>query len=154
MITFSGSLAGKSEDFFWNKKTSMEKLILRIGGFSFLLSIPTIGKIIGLNKSLIVLIPIFIVSFIASFFIAKNKKRSERKNEFPYTIKIDDEYIEYKSFSKTEKKSIKSVKTVRNYEEFYYIEFNKSENVFVCQKDLLIEGDLKLFEDLFVDKLK
>ena len=153
MITFSGKITGKSEDFFWNKKSLKEKLILWIGGLSFLLSIPAMSGIVGLNKSLIILVPISILAIVASFTIPKNKKKSEAKNELPYKITIDEEHIIYQSFTKNEKIKIQFVKKVMDYGEFYYITFDKSENVFVCQKELLIEGNLKTFEALFIDKL-
>ncbi len=101
----------------------------------------------------IILVPVFILAIIASFTVPKNKKKSESTKELPYKITIDEEQIIYESPTKSEKIKIQSVKKVVDYGEFFYITFDKAENVFVCQKDLLIEGDLKTFEALFSDKL-
>ena len=49
--------------------------------------------------------------------------------------------------------SIDNVKLIIDYGEWYHIYFYSKNGRFVCQKDLLCNGDLSEFERLFKDKL-
>lgn len=55
-----------------------------------------------------------------------------------------------------DRKKIEQIKEVKEYSEYYFIIF-KGLNIpphFICQKDLLTQGSLEEFENLFAEKIK
>lgn len=73
-----------------------------------------------------------------------------------YHITIDEEKIvvETPLWSKPLQKPIKKIKKVLDYEDVYYIIYGDLSNSIVCQKDLLVQGSIEEFKELFKDKIK
>ena len=73
-----------------------------------------------------------------------------------YHITIDEEKIvvETPLWSKPLQKPIKKIKKVLDYEDVYYIIYGDMSNSIVCQKDLLEQGSIEEFKELFKDKIK
>lgn len=70
-------------------------------------------------------------------------------------VKIDGNCLESEGGQLTEARSIDQIKCVIDYGEWYKIEFRLPGNSqrFICQKDLITQGTIEDFENLFADKI-
>ena len=73
----------------------------------------------------------------------------------PTKIVIDDDYIAiYLRIGAYKRRDLYDVKKVIDYGVFYDIKFYFPwEQEYMCQKDLIVEGTIEEFEELFADKL-
>ena len=76
---------------------------------------------------------------------------------YPFLISFDTEIISItmksilRKFSKNHELSISSTKAVEDYGDFFYV--ITDEGSVLCQKDLINEGTIEQFEELFKDKI-
>lgn len=79
----------------------------------------------------------------------------QSKDAFPKRIVIDGNHITSISNRFADTKSIADIKAVYDHGTFYELTFpiGKLSNQFFCQKDLLIQGTLVEFENLFSDRI-
>ena len=105
------------------------------------------------SEILLVQIVLFVSFVVLIHVVGKNKKIN--KKEKPNKIFTDGQYITSISESNVDTKSVEWVKEVIDHGEFYELSFplGKMSHTFICQKDLLKQGNLKEFEALFKDKL-
>ena len=70
-------------------------------------------------------------------------------------VMIGNNYLECEGDQFHDIKSIDRVKSVIDYGEWYQIEFRLPGNSqrFICQKDLITQGTIEDFENLFADKI-
>lgn len=149
MITFEGELSSLCRYFIIKqaKKRTLVTLLsiccLLIILFIFLALFVSSGywfSIVG-----VAIIPLYCI-----FPLPKEKIDSL----MPIKILIDENKIvcKYKDF--TEEKLVSNVKKVIDYGDFYHIIFGINFNSkFICQKDLIKEGTLEKFENLFEGKI-
>ena len=84
-----------------------------------------------------------------------NPKKKIRFN-WEYHITIDTEKIIVESplWPKPLQKPLKKVKKILDAQNCYYIIYADINNSIVCQKDLLVEGTIEEFEELFAGKIR
>lgn len=79
-----------------------------------------------------------------------------------YLTQIDFEngiyYAYYTKKNDTEQtyggsRDVADVSCVVDYGDFYHIEISGKVSSYVCQKDLLVEGSIEEFEEMFADRL-
>ena len=156
MIEFSGKFSESSED-----------LLVKILARGLRLSI-SIVAIIGVIIVLVIaavlntwILTIFIVAFafvVLVFSIApytKNERKKTLLKMLPQKVIIDeDNSIDVEWIDYSVSKSINDVKIIFDFGENYLIKFKipKGRVVF-CQKDLLVEGTIEEFEELFQGKI-
>lgn len=148
MIRFEGRITGAAEKQFWKHSGTVG---VRLYAFAFLLVLTPIiihgirvqnWVLAGTCLGALALIPLLPL-------LPKDKDLT------PKRIVIEDGEITATSNRQSETKSIRDVKTVYDYGEFYMLifPFGKVSSSFICQKDLLTQGTLKDFEDLFKGKI-
>ena len=130
----------------YHKKISLFFSIIAL--FSFIAAIIFIKSII---------FSLFLVIFVSAIIIAifpniiQNEKKDIERN-LPSQITIDNEYVELEG-TKNEvfkKRSIKDIKNIVENDQSYCFNFYFLYDLnFICQKDLLVEGTLEDFEQLF-----
>lgn len=152
MIEFSGYLSGSAEAFFYKKSRYLGLGFLLVG---MILVLPTIIVLsVRLNDAAptIVYCAIFPVLCLLSL-IPKRKK--EKRRLTPKRIYTEDDCITCVANGYVETKFVDDVKMVVDHGEFYEIifPFGKVSDKFICQKDLLTQGSLQSFEELFKGKV-
>ena len=70
-------------------------------------------------------------------------------------ININENSIYYDNTDMGICKSLSGVKSVFDMGTYYYIKFSTIKNtpIFICQKDLIVQGTIEEFEELFKDKI-
>lgn len=78
-------------------------------------------------------------------------KHKYRELICPNNIVIDDDIITCYGKDFSQERNIKDIKQIDDYDDYYRIWFNfpNQSQVFLCQKDLLIEGSIEEFEERF-----
>lgn len=73
----------------------------------------------------------------------------------PSVITIEDGYIEGKNKGESAWRSLDLVKNVIDYGDWYVFTFSFPHKIrwFICQKDLIVEGTIEEFEQLFEGKI-
>lgn len=150
MIEFNGKLTGKANSFY--RKEFIKTILIFILCFTV---IPLPGMI---NASRIFNTPITLIFHlvITLFWPFLLRFRVGKKFTVPERVRIDAEgSILYECGRLLNVVSIKSVKKVVDYGDFYYIQFPflHLTNEVICQKELLTQGSMEEFEELFKDKL-
>lgn len=154
MIVFSGVISSKVELKTEKKRSNYEANIGLIAvavadifaGIALHYDIINIKEMIFYNA--IALVPIFFVKYVPP-----------RKHAFyfNYYITIDNEEIVCVDnvFKKTRRKKLKQIRKVIDAGECYYVIYKWGEisNCIICQKDLIREGTLEEFEELFKGKI-
>ena len=147
MIEFNGEISGNSRQFFFRIQSKGMVMASSITAVIFL--IPTILAAIYWDAlALLFIIPLAMM--VAFSFIHYD-------NCLPKRIFIDTEEETIVHFSKQGERfhMLSTVKCVKDYGEWYHLEFNYSDRdmYFVCQKSLLTQGRIEEFEELFAGKL-
>ena len=152
MITFKGIISGKAEKMFWKRQSNLLSLLIGIATFT---TLPIILLFWNITNQISIPIVFFVFMIALAFLVRLPKREKARKEQLPLKIHIEDGVIMCRTQKGVESKSINDVKTVKDYGEFYVIDFpvgNVSTH-FICQKNLIVEGSLKEFEELFGNKL-
>lgn len=152
MIEFNGRITGKTEKYYWSRERSFVQNAFIV---AYLVLLPFFILIFGYSSNWIPLM-ILCISFPFIFIlvrIPKSKKEIERM--IPRRIYVEDEYIICESNAYQEYRAIQDTKKIIDYGEWYslFFPFGKITAVFVCQKNLLVQGTLEEFEALFEGKI-
>ncbi len=150
MIEYKGELSNKCKNFVLKNETN----VARISAIIVCVPIAIFDIWLALSNDLFYLIVLPILAFIV--FLAGIKPR-EKSYGLIMTkrVRIEEDYLESEGERFNESRTIDQVKHVIDYGEWYKITFSfpyKSQR-FVCQKDLIIQGTIEDFENLFSDKL-
>ena len=157
MICFEGQYSKKACNFIFKKYFFT---IFWIGLFAVILGcIPLIlmimKKVNPFNSSFAVYVGWMISVFLIAIFIFCLPCIAIKK-QLPVKIEIEGDYVscvfsDSNLYGKTRYSNIKYIKKVIDYGDYYYISFLYPHKIIgcVCQKDLMVQGTIEEFEDLF-----
>ncbi len=152
MISFRGELSKEAKKFI-RKKHKKAGIILSVIG-SIIFAIPVI--LLGILWNPLAYIFFVVVACIPFLTIVG------WSFEWDYLTQIDFEngqfYVYFTKKNDTQQtyggaRDFEDVKSVVDYGDFYYIEICGKASAYVCQKDLLVEGSIEQFEEMFADRL-
>ena len=149
MIIFCGTLSNKSKSYIIKRA----KFISFIG-LTFASLILLVPMILLTIKNIIYIIALIFVIFLPVLAFLPIKGKSLQKI-VPTKIIIEKETITSEGVSFNYHRQISTIKKIVDFGEYYHIFFNfsnKCEN-FICQKDLIINGTIEEFEQMFKDKI-
>ena len=141
MIKFDGYISGSAEQFFWKKARKFGQILI-LASMLVLLPIFIYASVKTSMWGILAGYAVVFVLIQMCTFIPASKK--DRKSLIPKCV-----YIE-------EYKAICDVEAVVDHCEFYELRFSfgKTNEKFICQKDLLVSGSLEDFEALFNEKIQ
>ena len=153
MIEFKGPLTGEAEKFLLKKQVQILSRAMII--VAILFGTPIIVSAIFIDLAILLfLTPI--VLMLAFSFITPGK--NNQKTFMPKRVFIDlEENMIVHQCEKMERfHNLDSVKRVFDYGDWYYFKFDYANRdmYFVCQKDLISQGTIDEFEELFKDKIE
>lgn len=158
MIVFSGKISNNIQQIIENKRRKQFCFIFIITGL-FLCACGIIFSLIFDAKDHLikfVALGLLLIILVILICLPINKGKGFC---WDYIIEISKDIIKITSMHQNgtqQTKSIKKVKRIIDYGEYYYIYFNRwdASNGIVCQKNLLLDGSLEEFEQLFNGKIK
>ena len=146
MVVFEGRISTKA------RKNACRYFLRKIflGNFIILLVMGIPSLIIYLNSGVWFFIVVVLASCPLSFLLFF----IERDKILPLKILVNSSTIEiwYKN-DKQELTYVDLIESVVDKEEFYEIAFSAQGEVLVCQKDLIVQGTIEEFEEIFKDKI-
>jgi len=151
MIVFEGEFSKAALDHF--KKRSFQigqKIVLVV---ILLFSLPTAYLGIQFSNKLLILAALLSALIMeACLFIPKSK--SEQKKITPKRITVDADHIVAIADRYSEAKLVKESNGLLDYGEYYEVSFpfGKLSEKFICQKNLLTQGTLTEFEQIFANQ--
>ena len=150
MIVFEGQISGKCKDGVLRRGARISFIAGLIT--SILFAIPTV--VLALKIDLIVLL-FFLVLIPLPFLAAIPPREKYYPIIFPSKITIDTQTgsMTTQSSQFYAESSITEVVKVLDKGEWYHIYVEHKEGRFICQKDLLTNGSLAEFEEIFRDKI-
>ena len=153
MYEFRGYLTGAAEKHLIKYNIKFSATIIF---FTIILWYPAVA-VFSIMEELWVLLDIssVVAGFMPLLCLSPLNKKI-RKRMTPKQIYTEDGYIVCVTDNGTESKRIKDIKVVRDYGEFYHIEFrfgNLSPS-FICQKSLLTRGTLSGFESVLKKRIR
>lgn len=155
MIEFNGYLTGTSQKFFCKQIVKLQQKIIL---FTLIPIFIILMIVFYLMFDVIALYPEVIISEIIlsalALLLPNIQTKKEKEKITPQKVYIDGDMIVSKSNAAVDTRFMKDVKEVRDYGEFYYFVFKAYSYRFVCQKNLLTQGSLEEFENLFAGKIK
>ncbi|MGN0530322.1 MAG: hypothetical protein ACI4IH_04425 [Eubacterium sp.] len=155
MIEFNGYLTGTSQKFFCKQIVKLQQKIIL---FTLIPIFIILMIVFYLVFDVIALYPEVIISEIIlsalALLLPNIQTKKEKEKITPQKVYIENDMIVSKSNAMVDTRFMKDVKEVRDYGEFYYFVFKAYSYRFVCQKDLLTQGSLEEFENLFAGKIK
>lgn len=153
MIEFNGYISGNAEKYFFKQEFLSVVLVYLIPASGFLLLSILWGMKSGFWLISEIIASMYFIIPIACGVLFSVKKT--RKKMITKRIVIRDDLITAETDTQALTKKLSDVKQVKEYLDFYAISFHfgNLSNTFICQKDLLINGTLDEFDELFVEKL-
>ena len=150
MIKFSGEISHKCRKFLINRIKTMTFIASSISSIIFI--IPFIFMTMYINIIFILFIIIFFLFPLLSFLPPSEKTINKIT---PSSISINDNLLISKGSNFYYETDISWVTKILDYEDWYYIKFNflYKNQTYICQKNLLIEGSIEDFENLFKGKI-
>lgn len=154
MIKFEGKLSPKCQKFIKSKKT--KRLYLIFIAIFLLISAVHIANIV-ITGSMISFFVIVFNAFIFGVWPIIYVRSIDQRTYIPRAIMVNAElekiFVECKK--RKSDRDFSAVKKIIDYGEWYRVmfPFDKCDESFVIQKDLLTEGTLEEFENLFLDKV-
>lgn len=150
MIEFNGELSVKCKEYLLKEEAKVSLISALI--VSILFCIPIIFAIFMIHL-IFILAVLVLIMFVLLSAVRPSPKYYSRIIPIRITIEDDTIVSEGKNFCYT--RLFSQVKKVIDLGEWYqiYYYFPYKNLRFVCQKDLLVEGTLEEFEELFKDKL-
>ena len=150
MVTFAGQISGKCKEGVLRRGAKISFISGLIT--SILFAIPTV--VLALKIALIILL-FFLVLIPFPFLAAIPPKEKYYPMIFPSKITIDPQTgtMTTQSSQFYAESSIAEVVKVLDKGEWYHIYVKGKEGRFICQKDLLTNGSLDEFEEIFKDKI-
>ena len=153
MMEFKGYITGETEKRFWKRARNLGIRICLIAGA---ITLPIFCVLANEMQSLLPIV-VYIVSISVSLLCVSLPKSEKQRRAFnPKRLRIDRGEIICLTDQEEEIRRIDEVKCVHEYEEFFEIEFfkNNAGGKFLCQKDLLTQGSLSAFRELFAKKIR
>lgn len=149
MVEFCGEISGECLNFV-KKKLKVFYDILAIIVVFVIFIIPTI--ILSFLYSFLLLIFLVMTPVFILFFSRVDIGVSTL---LPLKIEISYEAVEMESEMGKRMRPLDDIKKVIDYGDWYVIKFNnpKKDRFFICQKNLLVKGNLEDFERLFNGKI-
>lgn len=146
MIVFKGNLNPECREYM--KKIKIIEWIVSVVGAFIATSWVVVLVALAVTKWLfLLLIPLLVMIMIDHHL---------QRWGYPTYVQIDEDYITSKGDNPKEftSFSLDDVLEVIDMGTWYKFKFNLKVNVFtICQKDLIVEGTLEEFEEIFKDKL-
>lgn len=147
MIIFQGAISKTSQEYF------LKKIMKGILIFTIILTLITlfICWIIGDNLfSYLILIVGTITIAAYDVYMVKNSKKA-----YPIRVDIEEEFLVVYTKVGSVTREVKDLKRVLDEGEFYIMDFYFPYKCMemICQKDLILQGTLEEFEELFKDYL-
>lgn len=161
MIEFKGELSNKCKKYFTQSSWQLVFFIVIAVCIPFII-LSIVLSIIDDWIYLLMLLPIALFIFFASLkpgstayrkLYGKNGKIYD--GELTWHITIEGDMISAEGTQRSEIKYLSNVKKVVDMGDWYkiYFYFPYKSDLFICQKDLIIQGTTEDFENLFSDKL-
>ncbi len=154
MIVFSGVISSKVE-----LKTTKKRNNFAANATIIFVLFWVVANLVLVHFNIMNIREVFILAGIALVLPIGTKFMPPRKHAFyfNYYITIDNEEIVCVDnvFKKTRRKKLKQIRKVIDAGECYYVIYKWGEigNCIICQKDLIREGTLEEFEELFKGKI-
>lgn len=153
MIEFKGNITGSALK---RLRKNYFKIMCGILSSAFIVCVVILNYIIGIEDwrlAILLLTPVYLILGILFPYLFMKFD----KTHIPKQITINDDTILCVTDEiGADRKKIEQIKEVKEYSEYYFIIF-KGLNIpphFICQKDLLTQGSLEEFENLFAEKIK
>lgn len=153
MIEFNGYISENAEKYFFKQEFLCVVLCYLIPNSVFLL----LGVLLGIKSGFWfmaeIIASMYLIVPIACGFLFSIKKT--RKKMITKRIIIKDDLITAITDTQSLTKNLSDVKQVKEFLDFYAISFRfgNLSNTFICQKNLLVNGTLDEFDELFIEKL-
>jgi len=156
MIEFKGELSEKNKNYLLKNNIKID-ITLKIIMIIFLI-IPCLIIGIKYENSIIFILPFAIVSLSIILYISGGKDKLNAINDnLPIDIIIDKKNIIKDGIGPNgyAERNIEEIKKIIDIESAYQIIFYfPNKNIyFICQKDLIVNGTIEEFEQLFADKI-
>ncbi len=161
MIEFKGNLSKQCKNYLTQYSRRLTFLVILAVCIPFAI-VSVFLAIVNDWIYLLFMIPIVILLFFGSlkpetklYRLCFGKNGGIYDGELQWHIMIEQNDISAEGIQRIEKKDLKNIKKVVDMGDWYkiYFYFPHKSNIFLCQKDLLVEGTLEEFENLFEDKL-
>jgi len=154
MIRFEGELSGESKNFLMR---TLFKMHLVAGIINLVLwTVIFIAVAWITSYTLLLWFMILPVFWAVALILPPSKKAQRTFMPTAIFIDLDEKMIVHQCEGAAERfHSISSVNRVDDYGEWYHFvfEFGDRDVLFVCQKDLIVEGTIEEFESLFEGKI-
>ena len=150
MIEFRGELSDECKNYMLKKEFIIGLYASLI--IIFIFSTPIIIAAIYFNNFMILML---LIGTILCGVLAPLNNKKNINSRVPTTVFIKDEKIEAEGKDFYHYRKIEDVKKIIDMDEFYHIIFylgHKSLG-FICQKDLIVQGTIEEFEQLFEGKI-
>ena len=158
VFEFTGELSTKVKKRICNICKITTLIILSVSTpIAILILLPVIGLLMENGTKIILITAALSFPLIIIIFALIYPTKYEYPEILPKKIYITDDGIIVSQCEKTRREdSIDGVKNVKDYGEWYEINFSgiKHKGVFVCQKDLLTKGSIEEFEKLFEGRIE
>lgn len=157
MIEFSGEISRKAKQYITNELRKLAPIIVFFGMWWLVAMAIWLGYETNRWNDVYVgiafIVVLYIVLTVGIIFI-HNTKHNE--GTYPILVRIEGEEI----FTQSQKdefywfRRIDGVKKVIDTGEFYYLKFHFPFNRYcLCQKDLITQGTIEEFEEIFADRI-
>jgi len=149
MIKFQGELSQECKKWFLKREFKAYLIVTCILSLIFAVINIIIALLWDLIALLFLILPIYCIVVLGAIFRKYVIKR------VPSVITIDDGYIEGKNEQEEAYSNLDYVKRIIDFGAWYCFEFYFPHKIrwFICQKDLLVEGTIEEFEQLFEGKI-
>lgn len=161
MIEFKGRLSNKCKEYVIKSSWQLGFFIVIAVCIPFII----LSIVLSIKDDciyLLILIPVALLIFFASLkpgtkayrkLYGKNGKIYD--GELTWHISIEGDIIFAEGIQRSETKYLSNVKKVVDMGDWYkvYFYFPYKSNLFICQKDLIIQGTIEDFENLFSEKI-
>lgn len=149
MIKFQGEISQECKKWFIKRECKAYLLITCLLAALYAIANIIIALLWGLIALLYLIIPVVaIIGFIFPF-----KKYIIKR--VPLVVSIEDEFVECENEQEYANNKLDDVKKVVDLGDWYIVKFYFPINLrwFICQKDLIVEGTIEEFEQLFEGKI-
>ena len=159
MISFKFEMSDVVKDFVIKRRRFEARLIFTISAITFF--IPAVVFGIAWRKipyAVLIITIVYIVSLIMLFLLCRyNSPLNAHKESEPEQIIINNDSIETTGRAEYchKKVNLYDIKSVIDYGLYYVFVFYfpNLDRRFICQKDLITEGTIEEFEEIFKDKI-
>ena len=146
MIIFKGEISQECKNFI--KRRQRFFALIKFVILFLALSLPVIFFALIINYWIFISLSFIFVIAVIDLKLDKSFKA------IPNKIEIDESFIQASSKNYTVSMEINDIIEVIDMGTWYDFKFNlKVNNLFVCQKDLITQGSIEEFEQLFKDKI-